>query len=222
MKVEFPLSCKRLCAVLLIVSGCRDTGMVNVNSKLEGFRIEGTVLDGLEQPFNNIPVSLFYSLEFIDNTVPVRDYTIQTPGESVNVDVYDYENGPVRNLYAGTPGGPTIYIPWDQRENNGVLVGSGVYTIRVTVGGGLRHSYVETVNGRVTAQTDANGVFVIPGVHLPVGFSPAPVYNSGGAFTGNYRVMDRVLLEFSVGGITHAYSARLVTGQVTRVFVRII
>jgi len=206
----------------LIVFGCRDTSLVNVYGTVEGFRIEGTVLDGLEQPISGVPISLFFALDFIGNTpVPVREYTLQTPSEFVGIDVYNYENGLVRNLYAGAPGGTTIYIPWDHRKNNGALAGSGVYTVRVTVGGEMRHSYVEVVNGEVTAQTDANGVFVIPSVHLPVDFFPAPTYNSQGAFTGNYRILTWVYLEFNIGGIVYSYSVPLVAGRVSRLSVRI-
>jgi len=222
MRKGIVLSFRWLSMFSLIVYGCRDTSLVNGNGPVEGFRIEGTVLDGLEQPISNVPISLFFALDFIGNTpVPVREYTLQAPGEFVSIDVYDYENGFVRNLYAGAPGGPSIYVPWDYRRNNGALAGSGVYTAKVTVGAEIRHSYVEVVNGEVTAQTDANGVFVIPSVHLPVGFSPAPSYNSQGAFTGNYRILTWVYLEFDIGGIVYSYSVPLVAGHVSRLPVRI-
>jgi hypothetical protein len=222
MKPAISRSFGILIVSILIIPGCRDLNLVNTNGIADGFRIEGTVLDGLEQPMDNIPVSMFYSLEFIGNTpVPVRDYTLESPGEFVNIDVYDGENVLVRNLYAGTPAGATVYVPWDQRRNSGSFVGSGVYTVKVTVGGNLRHSYVELVNGRVTAQTDVNGVFVIPDVHLPVGYSPAPSYNNQGTFTGNYRILNWVYLEFNVGGIVYTYSVPLIAGRVSRVPVRI-
>ncbi|MEX1140459.1 MAG: hypothetical protein WEB33_05505 [Bacteroidota bacterium] len=205
----------------LLTFGCRDAGVVNPNSTVEGYRIEGTVRDGLEQPFNNVSIALFYSMDPINNNAPVREYTIETPGEFVNIDVYDADSVLIRNLYAGTPGGPTVFEPWDKLKNDGALVGSGVYTVRVTVGGMLRHSYVEVVNGNVTAVTNADGVFAIPGVYLPIGYSPAPVYNSAGAFVGNYRISDRAYLECNVGGVTYGYSVRLVEGFVTRASMRI-
>ncbi len=213
---------KWLCMIFLLLLGCRDTSLVDVSGRISGFRIEGTVLDGLEQPVSDVPVALFYILDFLGNSpVPTREYTIETPAESVNIDVYDYENGLVRNLYAGTPVGPTIYVPWDRRRNSGNIVGSGVYFIRVTVGGELRHSYTESVNGNVTARTDFNGVFTIPGVHLPVGFSPAPVYESNGSFTGNYRITDWVRLEFTIGGTIYSRNVILTVNRINRVPVRI-
>lgn len=222
MKPGFSIVFGVLCAAIVTMPGCRDTSLVNTTGSVDGYRIEGTVLDGLDQPINNVPVSLYYSPDFISNTPePVREYTLESPGEFVNIDVYDDENTLVRNLYSGTPGAPTIYVPWDQRRNSGSLVGSGIYTVRVTVGGNLRHSYVEFVNGRVTAQTDANGVFTISDLHLPIGYSPVPIYSTQGTFTGIYRVTNLVYLEFNVGGIIYSHSILLTAGRIFRLPVRI-
>jgi hypothetical protein len=208
-----------LCLILMSLS-CRDFGAGPLTRPITGFRIEGTVLDGLGQPLDNIPVSLFYSLEFLSSTpAPLREYTIETPGESVTVNVHDDEGAIVRNLYAGVPSGPTLSVIWDQRRNNGVLVGSGLYFVRVTVDGELRHSYAELVNGRITATTDINGIFAIPDVNLPVGFSPAPLF-SGSSFTGNYRVLNWVYLEFDIAGIIYTYSVPLETDRISRLLVR--
>lgn len=213
------LSC--LLGISLVAMACRDAGVETPVTKVNGYQIEGTVFDGLDQPFDNVPINLFYITEFVDNTVPVREYTIQTPGEFVNIDVYDADSVLVRNLYAGTPADTTIYVPWDRRRNDATLVGSGIYTVRVTVGGILRHSYVDVVNGNVTAMTNASGVFTIPDVHLPVGYSPAPFYNSSGAFVGNYRIQNQVYLECNVGGVTYGYTVRLSKGILTRIAMRV-
>lgn len=201
--------------------GCRDAGVETPIIRIDGYRIEGTVVDGLDQPFGNLPIALFYTTEFVDNNVPEREYTIQAPGEFVNIDVYDADSVLVRNLYAGTPADTTIYFPWDRRRNDATLVGSGIYTVRVTVGGMLRHSYVDVVNGNVTAVTNANGVFTIPDVHLPIGYSPTPFYNASGAFVGNYRIRNQVYLECNVGGITYGYPVHVSEGILTRIAMRV-
>lgn len=218
-KLFSTLSC--LLVISLGATGCRDAGVETPITNVDGYQIEGTVFDGLDQPFSNLPIALFYTTEFVDNNVPVREYTIQTPGEFVNIDVYDEDSLLVRNLYAGTPADSTIHVPWDRRRNDATLVGSGIYTVRVTVGGMLRHSYVDVVNGNVTAVTNANGVFKIPDVHLPIGYSPAPFYNASGAFVGNYRIRNQVYLECSVGGITYGYPVHVSEGILTRIAMRV-
>lgn len=204
-----------------VVIGCRDAGIETPITSINGYQVEGTVFDGLDQPFDNLPIALFYTTEFVDNNVPVREYTIQTPGEFVNIDVYDADSVLVRNLYAGTPGDTTIYVPWDRRRNDSSLVGSGIYTVRVTVGGTIRHSYLDVVNGNITAVTNASGAFTIPDVNLPIGYSPTPFYNASGAFVGNYRIRDQVYLECSVGGVTYGYPVRVSEGVVTRIAMRV-
>lgn len=205
----------------LVAIGCRDAVIETPIIPIDGYQIEGTVVDGLDQPFGDLPISLFYTTEFLDNNVPVRAYTIQTPGEFVNIDVYDADSVLVRNLYAGTPGDTAIYVPWDWRRNDSTLVGSGIYTVRVTVGGMLRHSYVDVVDGNVTAVTNASGGFTISDVNLPVGYFPAPFFNASGAFIGNYRIRDQVYLECSVGGVTYGYPVRVSKGVVTRIAMRV-
>ncbi len=206
---------------LILLVGCRDAGTETSITTIDGYRIEGVVFDGLDQPFDNLPIALFFTTEFVDNSVPTREYTIQTPGEFVNIDVYDADSALVRNLYAGTPGDTTIFVPWDRRRNDATLVGSGIYTVRVTVGGMLRHSYVDVVNGNVTAVTNSSGAFIIDDVNLPIGYSPTPFFNASGSFVGNYRIRDQVYLECKVGGVTYGYPIRVSEGVLTRIAMRV-
>ncbi|MBI4417984.1 MAG: hypothetical protein HY563_04350 [Ignavibacteriales bacterium] len=209
-------------ALLILVTGCRDTDLVEVRRPTEGYQIEGTVLDGLDQPVIGVAIKVSYGMDFVSSSPqPQREYILQSPGEYVVIDVYDLKNRLVRNLAAESPSGPSFYRPWDKRNNSGNLVRSGVYIVRYVVDGAVRHSYPVLVDGHVTATTDANGVFSISDDSLPVGYYPVPLYTGTDAFVGNYRINNVVYLELTIGTTTHRFGIILRMNEVTRLAVRV-
>lgn len=205
-----------------LVNGCRDINLLDVREGTEGYRIVGTVLDGLDNPIAGLGIRLFYGTEYVSGSpVPQREYVLQSPGEFVLVDVYNLAGGHVRSLYAGTPVGTSLLVQWNKRNSAGALVPSGIYFVRYTVNGSTRHSYTVVVDGHVSATTDTNGVFIIPDNLLPVGYYPAPLYSGADAFLGNYRIQNLAYLEFTVGANTYVYSVVLELNQTKRLLVRV-
>lgn len=207
--------------ILIAFFGCRDLSLNNGGGTIDGYMIEGTILDGLHQPIDSIDIVLYYGVEFVSSSpVPERSYTIENPGDFVTINVYDSEERVVRNLYSGTPSGSTLYVPWNKRHNNGSLVKSGVYTVRYLVGGSPRHSYVAVVDGHITGRTDVDGIFTIGNENLPVGYFPAPLYSQSDAFLGNYRIQNWVYLEFTIAGTLYTYSIALEQDAITHVLIK--
>lgn len=205
-----------------LLSGCRDINLLDARETTEGYRIVGTVLDGLDNPIAGLGVRLSYGAEYVSGSpVPQREYILQSPGEFVLVDVYSLKGNHIRSLYAGTPAGTSLFVQWNKRNNAGALVPSGIYFVRYTVNGSPRHSYTVVVDGHVSATTDSNGVFIIPDDFLPVGYYPAPLYSGTDAFLGNHRIQNLAYLEFTVGANTYVYSVVLELNQTKRLLVRV-
>ena len=200
----------------LVESGCRDPGLDDGTPSIDGYRIEGTILDGLDQPIPGIDIMVYYDTLYVSNSpVPTRPYTLTSTGEYVTIDVYNSEDNVVRNLYAGTPSGPTVYVPWDKRRGDGSLAGSGLYTIRYVSGGQIRHSYDIAIHGHVTAETDSSGNFIVDNVNLPIDYFPAPFYSNSDTFLGNYRILDWVWLEFVVANQLYSLPVQVKEDAIT-------
>ena len=202
--------------------GCRDFGLAGPDSQVVGYRIEGSILDGLDQPIDSLDIHLYYDLAYVSNTPePVRAYSVVVPEESVTVNVYDIENQIVRNLYTGSSSGSSFYVPWNKRGNNGALVESGVYVVRYQVGGGVRHSYDVVADGHVTARTDRDGLFTIENANLPIDYYPAPLYDNSDNFLGNFHILGFVRLEFTISNTLYYHYVSLNKDKVTHVALRL-
>lgn len=211
-----------LSLTVVLVSGCRDLNLLDVRETTEGYRIVGTVLDGLDNPITGLGIRLSYGAEYVSGSpVPQREYNLQSPDEFVLVDVYNLKGAHVQSLYAGTPGGTSLLVQWNKRNSAGALVPSGIYFVRYSVNGSTRHSYTVVVDGHISATTDTNGVFTIPDDLLPVGYYPAPLYSGTDAFLGNYRIQNLAFLEFTVDVNTYVYSVVLELNQTKRLLVRV-
>lgn len=203
---------------MLSESGCRDPGVDGGSVPIDGYRIECTIVDGLDQPMEGIDILLYYDTIYVSNTpVPNRAFVVPSPGQFVTINVYDAEGALVRNLYGDVPSSTQLYVPWDKRTNDGTLVGSGLYTVRYLIGSEIRHSYEITLHGLVTAETDSNGTFMIDNRNLPLNHSPAPFYDDSDSFAGYYEILDWVYLEFVVANALFSIPVRVKEDAVTYV-----
>lgn len=179
---------------------------------VNGYRIEGTMSDGLGRPLMDLPVRLFYDPAF-SNTDSIPDPGYAGTNEFVRVSVYDSDANPVRQLFSGVVQETTIVITWDHLDDGGNAVGSGLYNVEFVVGSQIRKSYDVIVDGNVTAYTDSLGHYVIREKNLPVG-ATVPYYN-GGNFLGWYRLDPSVYLEFDTQSGPRTYHVGLDKDVVT-------
>ncbi len=184
---------------------------------INGYRIEGQVLDGFLRPLVGVQVVLYYGLAYVDGDSVSRAYTPAAQGEFVTVEVKNTSGQAVRVLFAGlAPQDSGLYIPWDYRDDDGAVVRSGLYTVTYSVTGNVRKSYRQVVDGNPNDTTDAEGRFVIPESDLPVG-EIAPFYTSSDVFDGEYEIMNEVFLRFVSPAFSRTYKVVLLKDKVTNV-----
>lgn len=201
-------------AVLL---GCEREIFLIDGGPLQGYQIEGLVVDRLNTPMRDVDVVLHYNFSYVDNgPAPSKSYTVTDPNQIIVVAVYDSEGQQVKTLYAGTYNTGSMTVLWDKKDAQGRDARSGVYTIRYMKDGQTVHSYDEVVTGTVTAKTDSLGRYIIPRSNLPVGYYPVYFSSTGGNYPGNYRITNQVLLEFYAGARVRLVYVTLARNQVTR------
>lgn len=207
---------------LLFLTGCRDLNPLDARIVIDGYRVVGTVMDGLNNPIPGVQIRLSYGMDFVSGSpVPERSYTLQAQTEYVEVRVLDRTGTQVRALYADTVSAPTIYVPWDKLNDAAVPVPSGIYEVRYIVGGTVRHTYTVIVDGNITVTTSTEGVFVLPNEILPVGFYPAPLYSGNDSFLGNFVFQNLVRVQMSVGSTNYSQWIVVERNRITRVLVRV-
>lgn len=204
-------------ALLLVLAGCErgDPGLVETERPINGYRIEGQVMDGFLRPLVGVQVILYYGLAFASGDSISRAYTPAVQGENVTVEVKNPAGQTVRVLFSGAaPQDSSLYVPWDGRDGNGGIVRSSIYTVTYSVAGDIRKSYRQIVDGNQNDTTDAEGRFVIPEPDLPVG-EIAPYYDSNDAFVGEFEVLDQVYLRFVGPSFARTYRVTLLKNKTT-------
>ncbi|MCX6133456.1 MAG: hypothetical protein NTU47_06535 [Ignavibacteriales bacterium] len=215
---------KLICLVALAsVTGCERElpFMAQVDQSIDGYRIEGYVTDKLGIPVKGLKIALWYSLEFVDNIPPVRQFNVDDPTKVARVVVLDQQNRVRRVLFQGRANPGILGFEFDLRDSAGALLPTGIYTVRFSMDGVTKGAYTQVINGAVTAVTDSLGHYAIPNESLPIGFSPAPIYSGDSAkFIGNYRVSSYPILEFYLP-VHRSASVSLTQNQLTRFDYRI-
>jgi hypothetical protein len=210
-------------ALALLVLACeREIPPVIETESFSGYRIEGIVSDRLGNPVRGVPIALSYDYELVDDAPPPsKTYEVVDENKSIRVAVYDRENRLLRLLFQGHASPGPLLVGWDQSDNIGNPVPSGVYSVQYIVDSQLKMSYPVTVSGAVTARTDSLGHYVIPDKNLPVGFYPVPLYSSDGrSYLGSYRISSYMVLEFQLEP-KRAAGVVLMKDQVTRVDIKV-
>jgi len=214
---------KRLVSIALVgllvvfMEGCnrKVPGLNDPEVAIDGYRIEGAIVDDFLRPLAGVQVILFYSLAFANGDSVDRAYSPSSPGEFVTVEVKSWTNQTVRVLFAGqAPQDSMLYVPWDGRDDSGSVVRSGIYTVTYTVSSVVRKSFRLIVHGNQNAVTDAEGKFVIPESDLPVD-EIAPYYDSNDAFVGQFQFSDQVLLQFLSTSFSRTYRVALLKNKIT-------
>ena len=202
--------------VTMILAGCERDIPVAATSTIpvSGYRIEGTITDGLRRPLVGVPIRLFYDPTFVGtDSIPTMSYLLQAVNEFVRVLVYTSSGQFVRSLFAQTVTDTAIVIIWDQRSDAGVPVASGLYSVQYRVGSEIRKSYDVIVDGNITATTDSAGFYSVNETNLPVG--AVVQYYNGLTFLGWYRLEPSVFLQIDAPTLNRIYHVALEKNIVT-------
>lgn len=209
-KILIPLFCFALV-------GCRDESPNGTDSSsVNGYRIEGSVVDSLDRGILDVSVELAYTYVFIDSEPPASRQLIVPHSGTVQITIYDMYSTPVRNLFNGDAGSGEMNIPWDQCDNFKRPVGSGLYFYSFSVDNKELVVYPILVDSALTTFTDPDGKFAIDDVHFPIG-ATVPRFSSDGKFLGNYLVFNAVNLIFGLPWRSAVHELVLTEGRLATV-----
>ena len=203
--------------LLLLAAGCNRPapGLNDSETAMNGYRIEGKLIDEFLRPLVGVQVLLYYDLSFISADSTSRAYTPSSQGEVVTIEVKDRAGQTVRTLFSGpAPQDSLVVVSWNERDDNGDIVRSGLYTVTYTVAGVVRQSYRLIIDGNQNSVTDTEGRFVIPESDLPVD-EIAPYYDSSDAFVGEFQIRNEVFLRFVAPSFARTFRVALVKNKIT-------
>lgn len=203
--------------LFILMEGCdrRVPGLSESDPVIDGYRINGKLVDDFLRPLVGVQVVLYYALAFAGSDSVDRAYTPSVQGEFVTVEVKSWTGLTVRVLFAGpAPQDSTLYVPWDGRDDSGNIARSGLYTVTYTVANVVRKSYRFIVDGNPNDVTDAEGRFMIPESDLPVN-EIAPYYDSNDAFVGRFQISDEVFLRFVGASFSRTFRVSLLKNRIT-------
>ena len=207
------------CSALVLASCDRPTAVEFETRPASGYQIEGRILDRLGVPMEGVEVYPYYDLVYASSdTAPAREYEIKDTLTQVTVRVLSSEDSVVRELGSGTYAPGFLLVTWDRKDSSGNDVPSGAYRVCYIVDGLIVWSYGVLVEGTLTARTDASGAFTLWNRHLPLGFTPVPLYSRDSTvFYGTYSVGSAVILELTTPTTIHAVGVRPSKDRVTAV-----
>lgn len=203
--------------LFVLVGGCDRSipGTNDSDTLIDGYRIEGMIVDDFLRPLVGVRVILFYGLAFANGDSVDRGYSPAVQGEIVTVEVKRGTGEVVRLLFAGpAPQDSVLYVPWDGRNDSGEIERSGIYTVTYTVSNTVRKSFRLIIDGNQNAVTDSEGKFLIPESDLPVD-EIAPYYDSNDGFVAQFRITDEVFLRFISTSFSRTYRVALLKNRIT-------
>jgi hypothetical protein len=197
--------------------GCEREIPIIDGGPIEGYQVEGFVVDRLNTPMRGVDVVLHFNFSYVDNGLPPsKSYFVTNPNQTIVVGVYATDGRLIKNLYSGTANTGSLTVEWDKKDGGGRDAASGLYTIRYTENNVTVHSYDEVVTGTVTARTDSTGRYSITKSNLPIEYYPVYFSSTGGNYQGNYRIVNQILLEFFSGSRVRLVYITLARNQITR------
>jgi hypothetical protein len=183
----------------------------------DGYQIEGTIVDRFGAPMVGVEIYPYYDLVYASSdTAPPRECQITDSATTVTVRVLSSEDSVIRDLGTGVYGPGYLLVEWDRKDDTGGDAPSGIYRVCYVVGGAISASYPVLVEGTLTARSDSTGSFTLWDRHLPIGFSPVPLYSQDSSvFYGTYRVAGTVILDLITPSKIHTIGVRPTRDLVT-------
>jgi hypothetical protein len=182
----------------IVLVGCREESPINDTALLiDGYRIEGSVVDSVNHGIYGVTVRLAYTYLFIDSVQPESRVLNISHAGNMRIRIYDMFNQEVREIYNGYANPGQYDIPWDYHDNAIRHVGSGLFYYSCTLDDQEILWYPILYDSAMTSFTDNSGNFAISDIHFPIG-ATVPLFSSDGTFRGNYMVYNTVQLIFEL------------------------
>ncbi len=200
--------------LLASFDGCRDNPVEPIPPTAT-YRVEGTLSDHFGHAIDGAAVFVNYDYSLVDEgPAPETSCTVADSTHIVAVNVYDSGNVLRRKIFSGPAPVGTFRVLWDHADSSGVLMPSGVYSVRYESGGAMLASYPVVVEGGQVSVTDSSGRFSIPAANLPIGYYPAALYSADSAFYfGNYSIASRVYVTVETSAQSKTVAVNLVQGE---------
>jgi len=208
-----------LTALFLVLGSCNREIPLEVESReIQGYQIEGRVNDQLSEPVPGVGIYVFLDFELVSQDGSAsRDYLVTSGGQVVTVNVYDWTNTLIRTISSGThEPGLTFQVHWDETDSMGDPVPPGLYSVRYRENGVVKKSYDVVISGTFCTSTDVSGRYVVGNDHLPIGFEPVSLFSlNGDTYYGDFRIGERVGLEFHAAGRVYYRTFEVIKDRVT-------
>jgi hypothetical protein len=198
---------------------CREIEPFDRTFPVDGYELEGVVTTPNGIPLDSVEVQLYYTYRLVQNTpLDTVEFSIPDSTKTLYVAVYNKEFRFVRRLYFGLRRlGPLPRFRWDERNETGAYVPSGVYIIRYVYDTLIVKDVRTVADGHTTAVTDRNGKFLIDHLNLPVG-DEVDFYTGDGRYQGTFRIEPEIVLDLMRGSTASTgYRIPLVHNKLTRI-----
>jgi hypothetical protein len=184
-----------------------------------GYQINGRVVDRFGVPMVGVEIYPYYDLVYeSSDEAPSREYEVKDSIAYVTFRVLDARDSVTRDLGAGWFAPGPILVDWDRKDESGADPPSGLYRVCYIVEGRIVGSYPVLVEGTLSARTDSSGCFTLSNRHLPMGFSPVPLFSQDSTvYYGIYCVGSTVVLELVAPSRIHPVAVRPAKDRVTNV-----
>jgi hypothetical protein len=193
-----------LCTTAL---ACRDILPFTDESSIQGYQLNGAVTTPNGVPIDSVDVSLYYDYDFISDTpVDTLRVVVTKPLSFVDIAVYTSDLKFVRQLffdYRTTGVVPRAH--WNGRDMNGRIVPSGKYLVRYAVDTAIVKYSPVIIEGKVTASTDAKGLFTLTPDRFPIG-DVVDLYDVSDVYIGTYSVSSSVDIELQKLTLRRVYT----------------
>ena len=204
---------------LLFLSCERATIAESTFQPVVGYQITGRIVDRYGVPMEGVEIYPYYDLVYESSEpAPPRQYFVQDSVTFVSTRVLDGRDSVVRELGEGWFARGFLLAEWDRRDGAGGDVPSGIYRVCYVVRDDIVHSYSVLVEGTLSARSDYSGIFTLWDQHLPMEFSPVPLFSADSSvYYGTYSIGRTVILDLVTPTTIHTIAVRPSKGRVTDV-----
>lgn len=202
---------------LLLITSCREIILVDEVEKISGYQINGSVTNQSGTPLANVNVRLYYDEKRISYSPADTVIAVVTDTNRIaTVQVFSVSDILVRTLFSGKMRlGVVPRYSWDGRNDKGIEVASGYYLIRYKFDTVVVKESPVVIDGKLTAQTDSSGRFVIRNENLPVGKTYDKYIQN--TFQGEYLIGSSVILELISGSSVKTGRVNIKKDVITKV-----
>jgi hypothetical protein len=201
----------------MITLSCREIQPSDVPYTVQGYQINGTVLNANSIPLEGVDVILYYNFALAQTTpLDAQQVIVTDSTRTVFVGVFVEPNMCIRELFfRHRSPGPVPHFYWDERDDSGHEVPSGKYLIRYVYDTMIVKDVPWIANGHCTATTNSFGRFTITNEHFPIG-ELFDIYSNADQYMETDKVLSVIYLELYKSDLHARYTVTLNQNAITK------